>query len=100
MLITLTWCSVQANSKTSTGCVLLDINILKPSRIEFAQGPGPSPSLSMPDGHRTTQTWLEYVYWTAHPVLRCLPTKLAEWIGENLQDRDELGFPDKADQRA
>ena len=27
-----------------------------------------------------------------------LPTKLAEWIGENLQD--ELGFPDKADQRA
>jgi hypothetical protein len=25
-------------------------------------------------------------------------TKLAEWIGENLQD--ELGFPDKADQRA
>lgn len=32
------------------------------------------------------------------PVLRWLPTKLAEWIGENLQD--ELGFPDKADQRA
>ncbi len=25
-------------------------------------------------------------------------TQLAEWIGENLQD--ELGFPDKADQRA
>ncbi len=35
---------------------------------------------------------------TAHPVLRWLPTKLAEWIGENLQD--ELGFPDKADKRA
>jgi hypothetical protein len=41
---------------------------------------------------------LEYIYRTAHPVLRWLPTKLAEWIGENLQD--ELGFPDKADQRA
>jgi hypothetical protein len=27
-----------------------------------------------------------------------LPSKLAEWIGENLQD--ELGFPDKADKRA
>ena len=74
----------------------LDINLLKPSRIEFVQDP--SPSLSLPDGHRTTKTatWLEYV--TAHPVLRWLPTKLAEWIGENLQDA--LGFPDKADQRA
>ena len=43
-------------------------------------------------------TWLEYVYRTAHPALRWLPTKLAEWIGENLQDK--LGFPDKADTRA
>ena len=32
------------------------------------------------------------------PVAWRLPTKLAEQIGENLQD--ELGFPDKADQRA
>ncbi len=38
------------------------------------------------------------IYRTAHPVLRWLPTKLAEWIGENLQD--ELGFTDKADRRA
>ncbi len=43
----------------------------------------------------SSSTWLEYVYRTAHPTLRWLPTKLAEWIGENLQD--ELGFPDKAD---
>ena len=42
--------------------------------------------------------WLEYIYRTAHPVLCWLPTKLAEWIRENLQD--VLGFPDKADQRA
>ena len=98
LFITLRWCSVQANSKNSAGCVRLDINLLKPSRIEFVQDP--SPSLSLPDGHRTTKTatWLEYVYRTAHPVLRWLPTKLAEWIGENLQD--ELGFPDKADQLA
>ncbi len=27
-----------------------------------------------------------------------VPTKLAEWIGENMQE--ELGFPDKADKRA
>ena len=28
-------------------------------------------------------------------ALKWLPTKLAEWIGENLQD--DLGFPGKAD---
>ncbi len=53
--------------------------------------------VSLPDGPHSPPKWLEYVYRTAHPVLRWLPTKLAEWIGENLQD--ELGFPDKADQR-
>jgi hypothetical protein len=92
----LTGCPVQANSKNSTGCVRLDIHLLKPSRIKFAQDP--SPSLSLPDGHLAMPTWLEYVYRTAHPVLRWLPTRLAGWIGENLQD--ELGFPNKADQRA
>ena len=40
--------------------------------------------------------WLEYVCTVHHPVLQYLPTKLAEWIGENMQD--ELGFPDKNDQ--
>ena len=39
--------------------------------------------------------WLEYAYRKHHPVLQYLPTKLAEWIGENMQD--ELGFPDKQD---
>ena len=41
------------------------------------------------------RVWLEYVYRKQHPVLQYLPTKLAEWIGENMQD--ELGFPDKKD---
>ena len=31
----------------------------------------------------------------ASALLQFLPTKLAEWIGENKQD--ELGFPDKQD---
>ncbi len=48
-----------------------------------------------PIGHvRYTPQWLEYKYRIVHPFLRWLPTKLAEWIGKNLQDR--LGFPDKA----
>ena len=96
MFILITRSAWQANSKNSTGCVRLDINLLKPTRIEFAENP--APSLSLPDGHPSPPKWLEYVYRTAHPVLRWLPTKLEEWIGENLQE--ELGFPDKADQRA
>ena len=87
---------VQANTKNSTGCVSLDVNLLKPSRVEFLQEP--SCSLTVSDGSASSPTWLEYVYRTAHPALRWLPTKLAEWIGENMQD--ELGFADKADSRA
>jgi len=30
---------VQANTKHSTGCVSLDVNLLKPSRVEFLQEP-------------------------------------------------------------
>ena len=76
--------------------MLLDINLLKPSRIEFVQEP--APPLTLGEGQVPYQNWLEYVYRTAHPTLHWLPTKLAEWIGENLQE--ELGFPDKADKLA
>ena len=79
----------------SASCVLLDINLLKPSRIEFVLDP--VPPLTLPDGAAPPK-WLEYIYRTAHPTLRWLPTKLAEWIGENMQE--ELGFPNKADKRA
>jgi hypothetical protein len=67
-----------------------------PEGVEFMQ------DLECPlivrDGEESSATWLEYVYRTAHPALRWLPTKLAEWIGENMQD--ELGFADKANKRA
>jgi hypothetical protein len=67
-----------------------------PEGVEFMQ------DLECPlivrDGEESSATWLEYIYQTAHPALRWLPTKLAEWIGENMQD--ELGFADKADKRA
>ncbi len=96
MYIHLTWCAWQATSKKSTGCVCLDINLLKPTRIKFAGDP--SPSLSLPHGTLALQKWLDSVYRTAHHALCWLPTKLADWIGENLQDA--LGFPEKADQRA
>ena len=86
----------QAGARNCSGCVSLDINLLKPSRLEFADEP--VPILAMSHAHVSPPQWLEYIYRTAHPALRWLPTKLAEWIGENLQD--QLGFPDKADQRA
>ncbi len=73
--------------------MLLDINLLKPSRVEFVQEP--APPLTLGEGQVPYQNWLEYVYRTAHPTLCWLPTKLVEWIVENLQE--ELGFPDKAD---
>ena len=53
----------------------------------------------MSDTQASPPQWLEYICRTAHPVLCWLPTKLAVWIGENLQ-HTKLGFPDKADQRA
>jgi hypothetical protein len=58
------------------------------------------PLLAMSDTLASPPQWLEYIYRTAHPVLRWLPTKMAEWMGENMQDQPRLGFPDKADQRA
>ncbi len=76
------------------GCVSLDMSLLKPSRLEFADDP--VPMLTMPDAHAPSPQWLEYSYRKAHSALRWLPMKLAEWIGENLQD--QLGFPDKIDQ--
>jgi hypothetical protein len=86
----------QADDTTSAAAVRLDINLLKPSRFDFVQGP--APLISLPDGSAAPPQWLEYEYRTEHPALCWLPTKLSEWIGENL--RDELGFPDKADKRA
>ncbi len=75
----------------------MDINLLKPSRLEFVHEP--APLLAISDAQASTPKWLEYYkYRTAHPAHSWLPTKLSEWIGENLQD--ELGFPDKASQRA
>jgi hypothetical protein len=86
----------QAHSKHCSGCAHLELNLLKPSWIEFTQDT--TPNLTLPDGEASCPMWLEYVYRTAHPALCWLPLKLAEWIGENLQD--ELGFPDKADRRS
>jgi hypothetical protein len=77
----------QAGTLQSAGCVRLDINVLKPSRLEFPDQHH-TPDLALPVGYRSCSSpdCLEYIYKTSHPVLCWLPTKLAEWIGENLQE--------------
>ncbi len=40
MYVLITYCAWQANSHASTGCVY--INLLKPTRLEFAEQPTPS----------------------------------------------------------
>ena len=41
------------------------------------------------------EEWVEYKYRKAHPILRWLPSKLAEWIGDNYSM--ELRIPPKID---
>ncbi len=61
----------QASDRNSAGFVRLDINLLKSSRIEFVQEP--APPLTLSEGQVPYPNWLEYVYRTAHPMLRWLP---------------------------
>ncbi len=94
-------CNVQAHTIQSAGTVRLDINLLKPLRLEFpAQALATQSPLPAVHCGSSPPAWLEYVYRTSHPVLHWLPNKLAEWIGENLQEvLALLGFPDKGDTR-
>ena len=47
----------------------------------------------VPCADDTQALWLTYLYSTAHPILRWLPSKLAEWLSENLAE--ELAIPAK-----
>jgi hypothetical protein len=78
----------------------IDIHLLKPAW--FAVDPLYSipPTMSanivqelQGDRMDPGEEYLTYEYRTAHPVLRWLPTKLAEWIGANLCE--ELNILDK-----
>jgi hypothetical protein len=75
----------------------IDIHLLKPARFrpnsEWALPPDVSDGVVHDEVLDPEPAWMSYEYRTAHPVLRWLPTKLAEWIGANLSD--ELRIPDK-----
>jgi hypothetical protein len=51
------WVMKQSNDKTSAGCVRLDINFLKPSRLEFVQEP--APHVTLPAESAATPKWLK-----------------------------------------
>ena len=91
---------VQSTNHNLSGSVKLDLDLLKPWRVSAAADPRDDDA-SPPVRHRSqqqpSQVWLQYAYRKHHPALQWLPTKLAEWIANNMQD--ELGFPDKADPR-
>ncbi len=84
-----------------SGCVHLDINLLKPSRLEFQiQDLSPNVALQVGDSLCLSPAWLEYVYRSSHPVLRWLPNKLAEWIQVDQNLQEEFGFPGKGEAKA
>ena len=81
----------QADLTGGSGTVNLDLELLKPFRVSAV--PPERIERSAPQD----RVWLEFASRSLkhHPVLHNLPTKLAEWIGDNMQDA--LGFPEKKD---
>jgi len=75
----------------------INIHLLKPARFlpdpEYVIPPSLSDNVVQNNDRNPGQDYVAYAYSTAHPVLRWLPTKLAEWVGSNLSV--ELGIPPK-----
>jgi len=72
LVCTLIFCKEQAYTRNCSGSVCLDINLLKPCRIELVDEP--APLLCISDTQACPPKWLEYIYRTAHPILRWLLT--------------------------
>jgi len=72
------------------GKEVLDIHLLKAAAHEAVahQHLG-----LVPYTDDTRPEWVTYPYRIAHPILRWLPSKLAEWLSENLAE--ELAIPAK-----
>ena len=77
----------------------LDIHLLKPAQAWAQMAtdlcPGSQQVLGVggaPDAAADGE-WVTYQYREAHPILRWLPSKLAEWIGDNYGAA--LGIPPK-----
>jgi len=61
----------------------LDIHLLKAAGYEAVA----NPSLGLvPYTDDARPEWVTYLYLTSHSMLRWLPSKLAEWLAENLAE--------------
>jgi len=95
----------QARGTRAGGKEVLDIHLLKPARF-LAEGQLADQDAMLfhedqarpgaPSGSESEE-WVEYPYRTAHPIIRWLPSKLAEWIAEN--KRIDLGIAPKQGQK-
>ena len=87
----------QAVGRRGRGRQDINIHLLKPARFlpdpEYVVPQSLQDNVVQDDAPVPGHDYITYAYRTAHPVLRWLPTKLAEWIGSNLGD--ELGIPQK-----
>ena len=61
----------------------LDIHLLKAAAHEAVAHPEQGLIPFADVGNLPGPEWVTYPYRTAHPILRWLPSKLAEWIAEN-----------------
>jgi hypothetical protein len=79
----------------------IDIHLLKPARFrpdpEWAVPPADRDGIVHDEDLDQEPEWITYEFRKAHPVLRWLPTKLAEWIGANLSEA--LLIPDKKEDK-
>jgi hypothetical protein len=75
----------------------IKIHLLKPAWFAvdplYSIPPHMTAYIVQDDRQDPGEEYLTYAYRTSHPVLRWLPTKLAEWIGANFCE--ELNIPDK-----
>ena len=92
---------MQAVGRRGRGRQDIDLHLLKPARFRpepgWALPPAVSDRVIHDDVLDPAPEWISYEYRTTHPVLRWLPTKLAEWIGANLSE--ELLIPDKIEDK-
>ena len=90
---------LQARGRRAGGKEVLDIHLLKPARFQAEKNVfhGQWDEVVHNAEQAPSEQWLEYQYRTAHPVLRWLPSKLAEWIAEN--KGGQLGIAPKQGQK-
>ena len=91
----------QAVGRRGRGRQDIDIHLLKPARFrpdsQWALPPDVVDGVVHNEVLDPEAEWMTYEFRMAHPILRWLPTKLAEWIGANLSD--ELRIPMKSEDK-